>query len=141
MRFDVDGNVRDTLEIGEDRVAVSRAHIDARVQERIEGAERVGRDIPGTRSYWAEYPYPSHFPAYSEVLLTPAGFVWIERFPEPYTEQPRHWKVFTRDGALEATVDVPRGFELMWVGETHVAGVVTDAMGVHTVEVRPILRK
>ena len=58
--------MRDTLEIGEDRVAVSRVHIDARVQERIERAERQGRDIPSTRSYWAEYPYPSHFPALRE---------------------------------------------------------------------------
>ncbi len=140
MRYDVDGNLLDTLAFGEDRVAVSRAHMDARVQERIRRDERLG-DTVGTRSYWAEYPYPSHFPAYSKVLVTPAGFVWVARFPEPYTEHPFRWKVFTRDGALAATVDVPRHLELMWVGETHVAAVARDQLGVQTVEVRSIQRE
>ncbi len=72
--------------------------------------------------------------------MTANGFVWVERFPEPYTEQPRHWKVFAPDGTLAATVDVPRGFELLWVDETHVVGVVTDELGVQTVQVRPIQR-
>ena len=141
VRYDLDGTALDTLALGEDRVAVSRAHMDARVRERIQRANRLGRpDIAGTRSYWAEYPYPSHFPAYSKVLMTPVGFVWIERFPEPYAEHPRHWKVFKPDGTFAATVEAPRRLELMWVGETHVAGVVTDEWGVQTVEVRPIRR-
>ena len=140
VRYDVDGNVLDTLALGEDRVVISRVHVDANVQSRIERAESRGLDIPSTRSFWQEYPYPSHFPAYRRALMTANGFVWVERFPEPYTEQPRHWKVFTPDGTLAATVDVPRGFELMWVDETHVAGIVTDELGVQTVEVRPIQR-
>ena len=140
VRYDVDGDVLDTLTLQESRAAVSRAHVGAHVQNRITRSERLGRDIPRTRSFSTEYPYPSHFPAYSKVLMTLAGGVWVERFPEPYTEQPRHWKVFTPDGNLVATVDVPRRLDLMWVGETHVAGVVTDELGVQTVEVFPIQR-
>ena len=72
--------------------------------------------------------------------MTVNGFVWIERFPKPYTQQSSHWKVFTPDGHLLATVDVPRHLDLMWVGETHIAGVVRDELGVQTVEVRRIQR-
>ena len=141
VRYDMDGNVLDTLVLGEDRVAVSRAHIDGRVRERVQRDERLGLpDIDGTRTYWAEYPYPSHFPAYSKVLVTSTGLVWVDRFPEPYTEHSVHWKVFRPDGTLAATVEVPRSIELMWVGETHVAGVVTDELGIQTVELRPIHR-
>lgn len=140
VRYDLDGNVLDTLSLGESRVVVSRAHVDANVQTRIERAEDRGLDIPSARSFWEEYPYPSHFPAFRRALMTANGFVWVERFAEPYTEQPRHWKVFAPDGTLAATVDVPRGFELLWVDETHVVGVVTDELGVQTVQVRPIQR-
>ena len=140
VRYGVLGTVLDTLTLGEDRVAVSQADIDARVRDRIQRAESLGQDIPGTRSFHTAYPYPSHFPAYSKALVTVNGFVWIEQFPKPYTEQPFHWKVFTPDGRLLATVDVPRHLELMWVGETHVAVVVADELGVQTVEVRRIQR-
>lgn len=142
VRYDADGSVLDTLELGEVRIAVTRAHIDARVHDRVQWAERQGRpDIAGTRAYWEEYPYPTHFPAFSDVLVTPAGFVWVQRFPEPYLEHPFQWKVFAPDGTLAATIDVPRHLELTWVGETHVAGIVTDELGVQTVEVRGIVRE
>ena len=141
VRYDMDGNLLDTLALREARATVSRAHVDAHIRNRIERAERLGRDIPGTRSFWAEYPYPSHLPAYSKALVTVTGFVWVERFPEPYTEQPFGWKVFTPAGTSAATLDVPRRLELMWVGETHVAGVVTDELGIQTVELRRILRE
>ena len=141
VRYDDVGTVLDTLALGEGRVAISQADIDARVRDRIQRAERLGRPIPRTRSFHTQYPYPSHFPAYSKALVTGEGFVWIERFRKPYTEQPFHWKVFTPDGRLLATVDVPSGLELIWVGDDHVAGVVTDELGVQTVEVRRILRE
>ncbi len=140
VRYDVEGNVHDTLAMGDSRVAVSRTHLDAHLEERVQRAERLGRDIARTRSLHAEYPYPSRFPAYSKALSGADGFVWVERFPEPYTERPFHWKVFTPEGNLAATVDVPRRLELMWVGETHVAGVVTDELGAQTVELRRIQR-
>ena len=137
----VNSNLLDTLALGEDRVALSRAHVDARVQVVVEWAEDTGRDVPGYRSHWREYPYPTHFPAYSRALMTANGFTWVERYPEPYMEHPRHWKVFAPDGTLAATVEVPRDLRLLWVGETHVAGVVTDELGVQTVELRTIQRR
>ena len=140
VRYDASGNVLDTLTLEEDRVAVSSAHIDAHVREQVQRAGLSGRDVVRTRSYWEEYPYTSRFPAYSKAVLAADGVVWVERFPEPFTEQPSHWKVFAPDGTLVATVEVPRHFELMWVGETHAAGVVTDELDVQTVEVRLIER-
>ncbi len=136
VHYDVDGNSLNTMAVGEERVAVSDVHIE-RLRERV----RLGdRDIVGNSSYWREYPYPSHFPSYSKVLVTPASFIWVQRFPEPYTEQPSHWRVFSPDGTLVSSVVLQSDIDLMWVGETHVAGVVTNDAGVQTVELRRIIR-
>ena len=140
VRYDIFGAVLDTLALDEGRMAISQADIEARIRDRIQRSERLGRDIRRTRSFHTQYPYPSHFPAYSKAIVTREGFVWIQRFPKPYTVEPFHWKVFTPGGRFLATVDVPRHLELMWVGETHVAGVAVDELGVQTVEVRRIQR-
>ena len=97
---------------------------------------------PSTRSpVLGGIPVPfSYFPAFSAVVASEHGFTWVERFSAPYPEPNPHWKVFAPDGALAATADLPKGFELMWVGDTHVAGVVKDELDEQSVEVRPILR-
>ena len=137
VRYDVEGNVLDTLALDESRLAVSRSHVNEYVRRRI----AIGRRDPATlRRYYAEYPFPSHFPAYSDVVASDDGFTWVEHFSEPYSEFDPHWKVFAPDGTLAATADLPKGFELMWVGETHAAGVARDDLGVQSVEVRPIRR-
>ncbi len=136
VRYDVEGNVVDTLAVDQNRVAVSQSHINAFVQDRTERSGNPAR----ARVVYADYPFPSHFPAYSNVVIAADGFVWVEQYPLPFVEQPTHWKVFAPEGALAATVDVPRDFRVMWVGETHVAGVVTDELDVQSVEVRPIVR-
>lgn len=135
-RFDAEGNVRDTLAVDESRIAVSRFHVD----EYSRRAAARARDPNGTRRYYAEYPFPSHFPAYRDVRVSEDDFTWVMQFTAPYPEPRNHWKVFGPDGALAATADLPLGFVLKWVGETRVAGVAFDEMDTQRVELRPILR-
>lgn len=134
-RYDAEGNVLDTLALDESRLAVARDQVDQYVRWRVAASRNPQR----ARRFWAEYPFPSHFPAYSAVVASEHGFTWVEYFSAPYPEPSPHWKVFGPDGALAAVADLPRGFELMWVGNTHVAGVVKDELDVPSVEVRPIL--
>lgn len=135
-RFDAAGSVRDTLAVDENRIAISRFQVD----EYSRRAARRDRDPDGTRRYYAEYPFPSHFPAYWDVVASEDGFTWVRQFTAPYPEPRNHWKVFGPDGALAATADLPRGFVLKWVGETHAGGVARDEMDTQRVELRPILR-
>ncbi len=71
-------------------------------------------------------------------MALPDGSVWVEGFARPYLGQVAQWKVFTPDGTLAATMDAPERFQLLWVGETHVAGIMLDSFDVQTVELRPI---
>ena len=139
VSYDPDGNPLDTLKVAESRVAVTRSHRAAYVQRRVQRSEGAGRPIASTRRYWAEYPYPSSFPAYSKVVALASGFVWVEQFAAHYLEQQApHWKVFAPDGTFTATVDLPERFQLLWANETHVAGIMLNALDVQTVELRPI---
>ncbi len=142
VRYDPEGNVRDTIGVDTEPLDIPRSHINADIEEWVRFAETQGRDLASTRRRWSEHPYPSHYPVYSDVQAVDGGFVWVERFSVPYPEpQPPLWEIFGPDGTLEATVDFPSGFELMWVGDTHVAGIVKDELDVPSVEVRPIQRR
>ena len=141
VKYDLDGIPLDTLALEEDRRVVSETHRAAYVQRRVRRDRDAGRPTSETRRYWREYPYPTHFPAYSKVVASDDGLVWVESFQVSYLEQRApHWKVFDADGTLTATVDLPERFRLLWVGDTHVAGIMLDAFDVQTMEVRPIQR-
>lgn len=142
LRYNLDGGGEavDTLRLAENRVAVSESDRAAYIQRRVQRSEDAGRPTEPTRRYWEEYPYPTLFPAYTKIVALPDGFVWVEGFAAPYLGQTAKWKVFAPDGTLTATLDVPERFQLLWVGETHAAGIATDALDVQTVEVRPIQR-
>lgn len=89
---------------------------------------------------------PTRRPAYSDLLVDPAGDVWVEayipppsRFAPPSTE-PRHWLVFDPSGAWLGTVDLPASFDLYEVGDDYVLGCSTDSMGVETVRMLRLSR-
>ena len=139
--YSANGRTPSTLDTGLDRSPVSKGSVAARVQNRVQRSERLGRDVARTRTFHEEYPYPSHFPAYSRVLMTAGGSVWVKQFREPYTDRPSEWRILDASGTLVGTMEVEKRFEIMWVGETHIAVRASDALGVQTVEVRRILRE
>lgn len=141
VRYDFDGNALDTLRLAESPRTVLDSHRAAYVQRRVQRSEDAGRPTAPTRQYWEEYPYPSLFPAYSKALAQPDGSVWVEGFAAPYLGDIAQWKVFAPDGILAATLNTVERFQILWVGETHVAGVMLDDLDVQTVEVRRILRR
>ena len=136
MRYDAEGNVSDVLALDQGRLAVARAHVEEYARRAVAASLDPERD----RRFYADYPFPSHFPAYTDVVASESGFIWVEQFVAPYPEPDSHWKVFAPDGTLVATADLPRSFDLMWVGDTQVAGVVRDELDVQSMELRPILR-
>ena len=136
--YSANSRVPGTLDTGLDRAPVSKGNVAARVQNRVERSERLGRDVARTRAFHEEYPYPSHFPAYSRVLMTAGGSVWVKQFREHYTDRPSEWRIFDANGTLIGTTEVEKRFEIMWVGETHIAVTASDALGVQTVEVRRV---
>jgi len=140
-RHDVRGIVVDSITIDEPRRTIAGADIDAYIDGHIKTLEEAGRDrgfLAGRRRYLEEYEYPTHYPAYSGILSSDDGSIWVERYP--LAQESRHWKVFSPEGDLVATVDLPSGFRIMWVGENQVAGVAKNELDVEFVEVRDIQR-
>ena len=85
-RHDVRGNVIDSLTIDEERRRISGSDINAFIDSHIEGQQRIGRDhgfLAGRRRYLEEYEYPTHYPAYSSILSSNDGSVWVERYTPP----------------------------------------------------------
>lgn len=134
----------DTLKVDDALVPIQAADLDAYHELRLERARASGRDrawLAAARRAFDEYEYPSHYPPYSDVLATGSGMVWVHRYPTPTApDKAAHWKVFSSEGSLEAVVELPPDYELMWVGDTLTAGVKVNALGVESVEVRPIRR-
>ncbi len=81
---------------------------------------------------------PSTYPPVSGALFSQGGGAWIER--EAIPGQDRRWHVTSEEGELLAEVLVPEGFQIRWVGEEAVWGLVLDELDVPYLIKRPILR-
>lgn len=91
------------------------------------------------------FPFASTAPAFSRLMLGPAGELWIGPFdpgfglPGPAAPvvptTPQTWSVFAPDGTWRAEVSLPRRFVPFEFGRDYVAGVTFDADDVERVVV------
>lgn len=143
-RHDAAGAVLDSLVIDEQRRPISGSDIEADIQEHLELQERRYRRsqafLAARREFLEAYEYPEYYPAYSAILASDAGFVWAQEYPY-VGQRASHWKVFSPEGKHVGIVDMPPGFQMMWVGDTHVAGIKRNDLGVEFVEIRPVQRR
>ncbi len=84
--------------------------------------------------FWLEVERPELLPYWGRVRTSSSGDVWLGEYVRR-PDEPRRWRVFDASGALVRQVDVPAGFELQWIGEDLMAGVVTDEFDVEYVQV------
>jgi hypothetical protein len=68
----------------------------------------------------AEFPMPERYPAYTDLLADPLGYVWVERFAPPWEPDDRAWGVFDPDGVFLGHLQVPPRFDLTDVTADHV---------------------
>jgi hypothetical protein len=83
----------------------------------------------------AEYPMPERYPAYTDLLADPRGYVWVERFVAPWESDQRAWGVFDPDGVFLGRLQVPPGLAVTDVTADHVVGVAHDDLGVPRIRV------
>ena len=88
---------------------------------------RVGAD--SAISTWS-----SVAPSYVEMLCTPGGVVWLNRFELTDTEAGRSatWDVFGEDEKWSATL--PESFRLFDVNDTLLVGASADSLGIVTIQ-------
>lgn len=87
-----------------------------------------------------EIPYPPEMPAYSDVLVSPGGVIWVGEYLGPEAEMPmslssvtRRWVVFDPNGAMEERIETPVGFIPMSLGEDLVWGIYRNDLDVESV--------
>lgn len=83
----------------------------------------------------AAYPMPERYPAYTDLLADPLGYVWVERFMAPWESGQRAWGVFDPDGVFLGHLQVPPDVEIADVTADHVVGVAHDERGVPLIRV------
>ena len=98
------------------------------------------------------FPQPERFPAHGELIGTPDGILLVSEYPGPLGIWPlrraddapealrprmrvpaRTWWVFGADGAMEARLDTPEGFEPYSIRGSEIWGVYTDDLDVESV--------
>lgn len=82
----------------------------------------------------ADYPMPERYPAYSDLLLDPLGYIWVERFVLPW-ETERRWGIFDPDGVFLGHIHVPANLQITDVTEDHLVGITRDALDIPRIQV------
>lgn len=88
-----------------------------------------------------DMPSPETRPAYADLVVDPAGAIWLQRFRGMSEEgEPVQWLVLGSDGSWLGSVEIPEDFRVMDIGVDEVLGVWTDEMDVQHPQVRRLLR-
>ena len=80
-----------------------------------------------------------HLPEFSNILLDPAGYVWVIPY-QVGTEAPDTVAIFTPVGARAATVVLPGGFRLGAINDTTLIAIAADSNDVESVRVLRLRR-
>lgn len=89
----------------------------------------------------ADGAMPPQLPAYTDMLVSPSGHLWVKRFALPWeTGAPERWGVFRPDGVFLGDIELPPRFRLTYVDDEAVVGVTWDDLDVERVRVYRILR-
>lgn len=103
---------------------VVEARIEAWLEDVDDPAERADR-----REIYSDMPVPETFPAFDDLAVSRAGHLWVQNYRKP-DEPPPPWSVFAPDGRWLGDVQLPEGFDPMWIDEEVVAGVWEDELEV-----------
>ncbi|MEX0893485.1 MAG: hypothetical protein WEB88_15065 [Gemmatimonadota bacterium] len=86
--------------------------------------------------YVDEVRHPSTMPAFSGLMLSRDGILWVRDYHPPWeSDAPDTWQVFSPDGRWLGPVEMPAGFTVQDVGPGYVLGIERDEYDVVTVVV------
>jgi hypothetical protein len=129
------------------------AEFRAEVAYRMESVSPASE--PAFRRRYAEMPIPESKPAYAgtllgggmRILLEQTGPIWIERFTPRWDErrrwtdpEPSRWTVFSAEGEILATAEMPPGFTPYEVTPAGVLGVYRGEFDLEAVWLLPVRR-
>jgi hypothetical protein len=122
-------------------------------QVRVSMGRESPMDARTTRALF-DQPLPEQLPAFSDFLVDDEGFVWVRPYVptrdatvvggNPSFHQSSaggQWNIFSPDGVLVGTIDMPTDLEPYHVTVNAVVGIARDALGVERVRVHAVIRR
>jgi hypothetical protein len=85
-------------------------------------------------------PLPETLPAFNELLEDRSGYLWVRRVHPEGGAGREQWEVFGPEGALQATVEVPRVARVLEIGDDYVLAVSRGAYDVESVHLYELRR-
>ena len=146
--FAGDGTLARIVRRAHETRAVTRAHIDAYVEEILSPPYPDDWTESQIESYLAEErqryrvaPVVENFPAFASVMADALDHLWVEEYEIPGEERPGVlWTVFDPEGKVLGFVETPEGLEIHEIGEDYILGQARDELGVEYVQVWPLER-
>ena len=132
QEFDLTGQVVRILRIPDYPLELTEDQISAERDAQLNMDLPPGMTLPPPiRQFVEELPAPATRPAYAEMLVDPAGAVWLELSRgRSEQDQPQEWLILDAGGTWLGTVAVPAGFTVMDVTMDAVLGVWRDELDV-----------
>jgi hypothetical protein len=105
------------------------------------------------RPQWETYATPTVLSVFWAVIVDELGFIWVRPYdpiahslaldgmPSNRGGPGGRWLVLSPTGAQVGWIDVPDGFEPMWIGRDAIVGVYRDDLDVESVRVHRLNRR
>lgn len=91
------------------------------------------------RQVYDRMPIPSQMPAFSKILVDPAGNIWVQDHMWPWRE-PRLWTVFDSNCQELGRVETPARLQVTQIGNDHIIGIWRDEFDVNYVRRHRLVR-
>lgn len=102
--------------------------VDAGIETRLEDVDDPAARTDQRETY-VDMPVPETFPAFDDLAVSRDGHLWVQGYATP-GEPPPPWSVFAPDGRWLGDVQLPEGFDPMWIDDEVVAGLWEDDLEV-----------
>ena len=132
---------------GEMRAVIRQMNLDQTLTEemaRQAALASIARSMPDedpVRVYESAdiVPSGSILPPYSRMEVDDGGYLWVAEYVD-FDLDARNWTVFSPDGVLMGSVEVPEGFRILQVGDDEVIGRFRDELGIEFLWSLPLSR-
>ncbi len=124
-----DGALKRLVRVPVEPERVGPRDLAAELERRLEGAPPIEEIRDGIRATFEDTAVPEWKPFFDELLVDPAGFVWVRRGGPGAPGGGIPWDVLGTDGEWLGTLRAPGELRITQVGAGSVLGVWTDEQG------------
>lgn len=135
-QYTSDGSLAKSLDLGIPRTRLSRKTREAWQAERLERVRITDR--LRMKKYLDDLPYPTHLPAYDQMIVDDKGSLWIRHFAVPGAKLAQ-WTIVT-NGKERPSLQLPANLKPFHIGEKFMVAVVSNENNVEEVRVLPVTR-